>query len=110
MSAPVIFKIDSKGTATFLKTPITEAMFPEATDHRRASHVYPMSLPLRILFRALRGAFGDEGRVSEWTRNWYCLWQVDLSPVGGETYGWFETRKRAIAFEVEWLHKNFLKV
>jgi hypothetical protein len=65
MSAPIIFKIDSKGTATFLKTPITQRMFPEATNHRRASHVYPMSLPLRIAFKALRGAFGDEGRVSD---------------------------------------------
>jgi hypothetical protein len=110
MSAPVIFKIDSRGTATFLKTPITVAMFPEATDHRRASHVYPMSLPLRILFRALRGAFGDESRVAQWTRGWKCFWQVDLSPVGGPTRKGFFRRDHAISWEVEWLHKNFLNV
>ena len=110
MSNTVMFKIDTEGNLKCLHTPVTKAMFPEPASILRASHVVPMNPWLRFWFKALRSLFGDKGRVSDWTRNWYCLWKVDFSPIGGKTYGWFETRDRAIKFEIEYLNKNFLGV
>lgn len=35
-------------------------------------------------------------------------WMADLSPVNGPTLGPFQTRSKALAAEVEWLHANWL--
>jgi len=105
---PIIVSIDTEGTATYLINEYSRNAFPDAQEPRRASNVLPMSLPLRILFRALRGASSDDSRLAAWTRTWPCLWQVDLSPVGGPTYGGLYPREAAIECEIEWLNANFL--
>lgn len=35
-------------------------------------------------------------------------WSVDLSPVGGPTFGPFDCRSEAIEFEVAWLREHWL--
>ena len=110
MSNTVMFKIDTEGNLKCLHTPVTKAMFPEPASILRASHVEPVSLSLKIAFKALRIALGDEGKVAEWTRTWDCHWEVNLHPVMGPYVGPFATRQDAIDFEINWLNKNFLAV
>ena len=43
---------------------------------RRASYIEPKSRIKRSAFLMLRWAFGEVGRVSEWTRSWKCVWTV----------------------------------
>lgn len=104
----IVISFDGDSNATFLDTPITQSMFPEAAKPRRASHVVPMSLPLASIFRALRAYVGDESAAASWTRTWNCEWVADLSPVGGPCLGPFKDRTRAIDAEVMWLNENFL--
>ena len=106
--ANIVISIDPEGTATYLCNQHTDGLFPEAARPRRASHVEPWSLSLKFLFRALRGAFGDDSWAADWTRRWPCRWTVDLSPVGGPSYGLFYSRDAAIEFEIEWLNEKFL--
>lgn len=106
----IMFKIDQSGSTTFLVSDATKAFIPETAKTRRASHVEPMSLYQRCAFRAFRRAFGDDAAIAEWTRRWNCRWQVDLSPVGGPLEVGFETRLKAIEFEIEWLNSNFLNI
>lgn len=74
---------------------------------RRASHVEPASLTLRLAFHALRALFGEKGRVSEFTRSWPVTWRVNMAPSGGpildET---FTDRALALRAEVRWLEHN----
>ncbi len=106
--ANVVISIDKEGTATYLVNEHTKDLFPEATRPRRASHVEPVSLSLRVLFRALRRAFKDESRVAAWTRSWPCYWYVDMSPVGGPKRGPFSNRAQAIEFEIQMLNRFWL--
>jgi hypothetical protein len=104
----VVISIDLDGTATYLLNQYTEGAFPDAGDPIRASHVEPVSLSLRLLFRALRRAFKDESRVAAWTRSWPCYWYVDMSPVGGPKRGPFSNRAQAIEFEIQMLNRFWL--
>lgn len=105
----VTFSIDEEtGEMTFLVNSITQDLAAEAGSTRRASHVEPMDWKLKVAFRALRWALGDDSRIADWTRTWKCLWQVDLSPVGGKAHGWFSSRADAIDYEIMWLNENFL--
>jgi len=104
----IVISFDKDSNATFLVTPTTTAMFPEAAKPRRASHVEPMSPRARFWFRVLRRAFGEYGRVGNWTRTWKGLWQINLHPVGGPIIKGFFSRDNAIEFEINWLNANFL--
>jgi hypothetical protein len=74
---------------------------------RRASHVEPYTRGYRMSFHLLRWIFGDQGRVSDWTRSWDVLWRVNLTPVGGPILpGATILREAALRREVEWLNKN----
>jgi hypothetical protein len=106
--ANIVISIDPEGTATYLVNKYTEGLFPDAAVPRRASHVVPLSQSARFWFKALRGAFGEDGMVGDWTRNWKGPWLVDMSPIGGLVHGIFPTRDEAIEFEINWLNKNFL--
>jgi len=75
---------------------------------RRVSHVLPVNPVLRSVFRYLRDRFGETGRVAEFTRRWPCLWQADMSPVGGPVLGPYRDRAEAIENEVVWLERNWL--
>ncbi len=83
---------------------------------RRASHVEPCNVLLRLAFHAVRfldwfAAFVEEPLAAEqpltkWTRSWPCLWRVRV--VGGPTFGPYRDRAQAIADEVAWLEVNRL--
>jgi hypothetical protein len=105
----IIFSIDSNGDSMFLVTPETLNFINSESIVRRASHVVPATLPLRVLFTLLRAIFGDKGRVSDATRAWSCRWIVDLRPVSGPLVPieW-SNRQSALDFEVDWLQENFL--
>jgi hypothetical protein len=74
---------------------------------RRASHVEPDSLTLRIIFHLIRKIFGEDGRLGNFTRRWRCIWRVDMSPSGGPI---LEERylNRGLALDAErrWLWEN----
>lgn len=75
----------------------------EGVRKRRASHITPTCLKLKLWFKLLRWVFGDSGRVGEWTRRWVCAWTVDLRPSGGPVIDGFMSRRKAIDFEHRWL-------
>jgi len=75
----------------------------------RASHVYPVNAGLRLVFRVVRGLVSDDSRIAAWSRTWPCMWQVDLSPVGGGILPvHFSNRLTAIDAEVEALNNLFI--
>lgn len=98
-----------EGRAEFVNNPALSGLLSQGTARvTRASHVLPVSLPLRALFVILRRAFGETGAVSQFTRRWPCLWRVDLAPSGGPVIGPFKDREEAISREVEWLNTHRL--
>lgn len=110
MKKRTTIRISPQGTVHFVNSELTRKLVEKA-DHatlRRASHVEPVSRPLRLCFHLLRRAFGEEGRASDWTRRWGCLWQINLSPSRGSVMGPFQCRQTAIDAEVDWLHNNRL--
>jgi hypothetical protein len=86
----------------------TSLLTPEAVV-RRASHVEPVSRPLRILFHGLRTVFGETGRISDLTRSWPVRWRVNLAPIGGPVlFGYWMDRQDAIQAEINYLNANFI--
>ena len=72
---------------------------------RRASYIEPCSLPMRLLFHAVRACVRDDSRFAAWTRSWRCLWRVRI--IGGPVLAaTFRDRAAAIRYEVEWLERN----
>ena len=102
--------IDEDGDLVFLKTPLSDVLLELGTVvTRRASHVTPRAFLPRVGFKLLRWAFGDTGRVSEWTRTWRGPWRVDMRPVGAPVVdGDWRTRQDAIDFEIAYLNDWFL--
>lgn len=45
---------------------------------QRFSEIVPADWWFRIPFRILRFMFGETGRVSNWTRNWQCVWRGEI--------------------------------
>lgn len=75
----------------------------------RASHVEPDAVVLRTLFHFLRRYAGEEGKLAEWTRNWKCIWRVNMGPSGGPILGArYVERSIALDAEVAWLESNIL--
>jgi len=101
--------ISPDGTVQFLYDASLAEVVPTDAIIKRASHVLPQNLFLRLLFRGLRLTLGEYGKVAAFTRTWHCLWYVDLSPVGGPTLPQrFRNRAEAIAAEVAWLNEFFI--
>ena len=106
----ITFSIDdSTGDTTFLLNDDTRAFVDSTSVIKRASHVEPVNLFIRIVFYTIRFLFGEHGRAGDFTRQWPCRWRVNLSPVGGPLIPveW-ASRQSAINFEVRWLEENFL--
>jgi len=118
--------IDEEGNLVYLKTSEHD-IFAELGEvvTKRASHVEPVNIWLRVAFRFLR-VFGDKTRVAEWTRGWKCLWLVDTRPVGGPILQWkhtsnwrasvfsetvasWQNRQEAIDAEITFLNSWFLE-
>ena len=81
--------IDEEGNNTFLKTDSADCFLEQGeTITRRASHVEPVRLSLRLAFSLLRTLFPDTGAVAAWTRTWGCEWRINTKPVGGPVLTW----------------------
>lgn len=108
-SNEITVTIDSQGTATFLIGETTQGFLDERAIISRASHVEPSNRGLRWMFHLLRFGFGEDGRISDWTRRWQAGWRVNLSPVNGPILPTtFTDRNAAIDAEVEWLTEHWL--
>jgi len=104
------FSIDeSTANVRFLLTHQGQLFLDGESIVRRASHIEPSNMLLRVLFIALRGIVDDSSRIAEWTRTWNCAWRVNLIPVNGPVidHQWLN-RADAIQFEIEWLNVNFI--
>lgn len=75
---------------------------------RRASFVEPYHRGLRLAFHLVRRIFGDEGPEADWTRRWKCRWRVNLEHSGGPIFGPFPSRKFALAYEQDWVTRNWI--
>jgi hypothetical protein len=74
---------------------------------RRASHVEPNNIVLRKIFHMIRARFGEKGKMANFTRQWPCLWRVNMTPSGGPVLtGRWRKRQMALASEVEWLRQQ----
>lgn len=106
---PVEISIAEDGTIQFLMSEGAEVLLDGDTVVRRASHVEPDSLTLRLAFHGLRFIFGEDGKVGNFTRIWPCAWRVNLSPVGGPILDdvWYD-RQDAIDAEIEVLNERFI--
>jgi hypothetical protein len=101
--------MDESGTLTFLVDADTQALLNESSVIQRASHVEPVSRPLRAVFHGLRSLFGEKGAVASFTRLWPCLWQINLGPIGGPILDpTYRNRQAAIDTEVSYLNANFI--
>ncbi len=107
---PIIFSIDTEtGDYMFLVSDETRPFLDSSSNVKRASHVEPVNILMRVAFKTLRKVFGEYGKVSDFTRMWPCRWRVNLSPVGGPVVPVdFASRDSAIEFEIDWLNHNFL--
>lgn len=104
------FSIDeATGDVRFLVNDLSRDFVTDPSTVKRASHVVPWNPVLRVLFKLIRYVVGETGSISEWTRQWPCLWQINLSPIGGPIIPveW-HSRKMAIEFEIKWLESNWL--
>ncbi len=99
--------IIAEGRMTYLLTKAAPRI--EGAVIRRASHVIPKNVYLRLTFRAIRKLVADDSRIAAWSRTWPCEWIVDMSPVGGGILiQRFENREAAIDAEVEALNEIFI--
>lgn len=92
-----------KGTIEFL-TPPPAPLRIEQLHKERYSEIVPTNPVKRWVFRFLRWVFGEEGRVSEWTRRWRCLWTAEIL-IGEHKGERFTHLMRAKC--VEWEHNKF---
>ena len=107
MNQPITFFIENNGSVVFLKSPRTAGFDLGPSITKRASHVYPARLSLRLAFKALRRLFGDTGRVAEATRGWKTLWMADMRPTGGPILpGRWADRHEAINAEIAYFNDH----
>jgi len=78
-------KIKADGTIEFLGYPPPGMELPAGIVRRRFSEIIPVNPVKRAVFRGLRWMFGEEGRVSDWTRAWSGPWEgrILLGPARG---------------------------
>lgn len=75
---------------------------------RRASHVEPQRLLLRLAFHLLRKLGSDESRLAQWTRNWPCAWRARILLGERPIFGPYKDRLDAIQAELHWLQENWV--
>jgi hypothetical protein len=101
--------LSEDGDVRFLLDDTTACFLEPHSVVRRASHIEPDSVALRLLFHALRSIFGDKGWMASFTRYWPCAWRINLIPIGGSILDevWYD-RQDAIKAEIEVLNANFI--
>jgi hypothetical protein len=109
MQNEVTLIIDSNGNCKMVMTAAAKLLNLTESLPRRASHVYPENVWLRILFFWIRTHVSDESVWAAFTRKWPCLWRVDMYPVGGGILPTrYTNRLTAIDAEVEALNNLFI--
>jgi hypothetical protein len=118
---------DEHGNLEYIKTEGDDALLELGeVVTRRASHVEPVNIILRVLFHILRTVVSDKSAAAAWTRVWPCLWRVNTAPVGGpvlrlkhlppddaffvnsEDIAVWRNRQDAIDAEIKFLNEWFL--
>ena len=100
---------DCSGESKFLVSELSAFLLESGSEIRRASHVEPVNIPLRLFFYLLRLLFGEYGRMASFTRDWCIQWRVNLTPVNGPVLPQtFSDRSKAIDAEIAWLETNYL--
>lgn len=102
---PSIF-IDNDGEMTGIASELTTALGLHSL--RRVSHVEPVNPVLRWLFYAIRKRCNDASVFASFTRVWPCRWQAQI--FDGPMLGPFDTRKAAIAAEVQFIEERIRNV
>lgn len=101
--------IHDDGTVQFLYDASLAELVPMDAVIKRASHVEPVSIPLRLAFHGLRTLFGEYGWIATFTRSWRCLWRVNMAPVDhGVLPQLFDNRAAAITAEITYLNEHFI--
>lgn len=110
MQNEVTLIIDENGDCKMVMTAAAKLLNLTDSPSRRASHVYPDSLVLRLVFRAVRALVSDDSRIAAWTRTWNCGWIINTTPVGGPILDgvWYD-RQEAIDAEVAFLNQWFVE-
>lgn len=104
-------KIKRDGTLEFLGEPPPKLVLPGVTTRQRFSEIVPVYGPLRLVFRALRFLFGEQGSVAEWTRQWECEW-LCLILIGPMRGAWATCNNRQLLVDWEqalWKLKGTLR-
>lgn len=71
---------------------------------QRYSEIIPLDPLPRLLFRLLRLCFGEQGKVSNWTRTWRVMWLAKIK-LGRWRGSEFISPFRAAC--VEWEHSKW---
>ena len=77
-------------------------------EDRRGAYVWPSSVLCRAAFKALRWMFGNQGRVSDWTRRWMCGFSLWRGSDGARLPGVYHGHDQAVEVEVKMLEEGAL--
>jgi hypothetical protein len=94
-----------------LKTSFLKEIFKDMIeiDRKRVSYIYPQNFMLRQVFLIIRKIFKNNEKIIEWTRNWKCLWQVEILDGKEKTvFKGFQNRKDAVKFEKDYILRKKL--
>jgi hypothetical protein len=96
-----------------LKTPFLKEIFKDMIeiDRKRVSYIYPQNFMLRQVFLIIRKIFKNNEKIIEWTRNWKCLWQVEILDGKEKTvFKGFQNRKDAVKFEKDYILRKKINI
>jgi len=107
---PIVIKISKGGATTTAYHPSQAdqidallAGLGETTEDARGGHVLPQHWLKRAVFKAFRRLFGNEGRVSDWTRGWKGPWVIVSAKSGNTLPGHYRTHDDAVRSEVAFI-------
>jgi hypothetical protein len=96
-----------------LKTSFLKEIFKDTIeiDRKRVSYIYPQNFMLRQVFLIIRRIFKNNEKIIEWTRNWKCLWQVEILDGKEKTvFKGFQNRKDAVKFEKDYILRKKINI
>ena len=102
---PSIF-IDNDGEMSGIASDLTAKL--GLSSLRRVSRVEPVNPVLRRLFYFIRNHCTDKSLLASFTRAWPCCWQARI--FDGPVLGPFDTRKAAIAAEIQFVEERMKNV
>ena len=72
------------------------------------AHVLPSNIIYRCAFKMLRRLFGNQGRVSDWIRNWQCGFSLWRASDGKRLPGVYHGHDKAVEAKVKMLERGEL--